>query len=167
MVLTEPERGDSVMGLESVHARQQENACMQVKCRTMRVSILTALVLLAAETNGEVTHVPIRSGVVLQPDEAYTVTIEAAAPAEIGWRMVQAKACATSCVQATELTSPSHSLLLPQWEAAKAMRRLWARSLLNTKILPASWSPLMFSAYAELAMPKHVNSSTRMPKAHG
>src|SRR5690348_6158288 len=74
----------------------------------MRVPILTLFLLLAGASHGEVTQAPIRLGVVLQPNEGYTVTIEAPAPTEIFWRMAGTKRCSTNCVLATELTSPSH-----------------------------------------------------------
>ena len=50
----------------------------------------------------KVTHVPIKSGTVLKPNEAYTVNFDASEPTEIGWLAVQAKPCTTNCVQVTE-----------------------------------------------------------------
>lgn len=52
---------------------------------------------------GAVGHVPIKPGVVLQPNETYTLSVDAAAPMEIGWRVVQARPCVTQCVQVTEV----------------------------------------------------------------
>lgn len=86
----------------------------------MRVPILTLFLLLAVASHGEITQVPIQFGVVLQPNEAYTVTIEAPAPTEIGWRTVQAKRCSTNCVQATELSSPSHLAFAAAMGASKS-----------------------------------------------
>lgn len=74
----------------------------------MRASILAVFLLLAGLAHGEVTRIAIKSGLVLQPDQDYTVTIEASAPTEIGWRNVQAKACSTQCVQAKELIGGTH-----------------------------------------------------------
>lgn len=74
----------------------------------MRATILTAFLLLAGLAQGEVVHVAIRSGVVLQPNQAYTVTVQASSPTEIGWEAVQGKHCPTDCVQATELVGRTH-----------------------------------------------------------
>jgi hypothetical protein len=52
--------------------------------------------------SAKVTHVPIKSGAVLMPNEAYTLNVDASEPAEIGWLTVQAKPCTTNCVQVTE-----------------------------------------------------------------
>jgi hypothetical protein len=70
----------------------------------MRFSILPVLVFWAGSAHGAVAHVPIRSSVVLKPDEAFTVTLKATEPMEIGWLAVQAKRCTTNCVQATDVT---------------------------------------------------------------
>ena len=51
-----------------------------------------------------VEHVSIKSDVKLKPGEAYTVTVAATQPMEIGWEAVQAKPCVTDCVQATDVT---------------------------------------------------------------
>ncbi len=50
---------------------------------------------------GAVKNLPIRSGVVLKPGEAYTARVESAKEVEIGWTAVQAKPCATDCIQMT------------------------------------------------------------------
>lgn len=60
--------------------------------------------LCAGAADGAVVHVPIKSGLVLKPGQASIITVEAAEPTEIGWLAVQAKPCATDCVQATELS---------------------------------------------------------------
>jgi hypothetical protein len=70
----------------------------------VRRSMLPVLILLAGTAQGAVMHVPIKSSLKLKPDEAYTITIEATEPIEIGWRAVQAKRCITSCVQATDVS---------------------------------------------------------------
>lgn len=49
-------------------------------------------------------HVPIKSSLVLKSDETYTIALAATEPAEIGWQAVQAKRCATNCIQATDVT---------------------------------------------------------------
>src|SRR3981081_2997076 len=71
----------------------------------IRRSILSLLVLWAGTARGAVLHVSIKAGVSLQPSQAYTVTIDATEPTEIGWRAVQATACTSNCIQATEMTS--------------------------------------------------------------
>jgi hypothetical protein len=38
------------------------------------------------------------------PNQAVTVTIDAAEPVEIGWLTLQAKRCTTNCIQATDVT---------------------------------------------------------------
>jgi hypothetical protein len=70
----------------------------------MRHSIVLILMLCVGPVQGAVLHVAIKSGLVLKPGEAYTITIDAAEPVEIGWHAVQAKECTTKCVQATDLT---------------------------------------------------------------
>ena len=74
----------------------------------MRPSILAVLVLWAGAAQGAVAHIPIKSGLVLKPGQASTIAVDAAEPVEIGWQAVQAKPCTTDCVQATELTGPTH-----------------------------------------------------------
>jgi hypothetical protein len=70
----------------------------------MRRSILCFLVLWAGAAHGAVVHVPLKSGLVLKPGEAHTITVQATEPMEIGWLTVQAKPCTTNCVQATDVT---------------------------------------------------------------
>jgi hypothetical protein len=69
----------------------------------MRASILIAFVFITGVVSAKVVQVPIKSGVALKPNQAYTITVEAAKPTEIGWIAVQAKQCSTNCVQATQL----------------------------------------------------------------
>jgi hypothetical protein len=71
---------------------------------SMRRSILFFLVLWAGAAHAAVVHVPLKSSLVLKPDEAYTLTVQATEPMEIGWLTVQAKPCTTNCVQATDVT---------------------------------------------------------------
>jgi len=70
----------------------------------MRLSILPSFIFWAGFAYGAVVHVPIKSSVVLKPNEAYTITIEAKEPMEIGWQAVQSPPCTTDCIQATDLT---------------------------------------------------------------
>jgi len=70
----------------------------------MRLSIRPSFIIWAGVAYGAVVHVPIKSSVVLKPNEAYTITIEATEPMEIGWQAVQSPRCTTNCVQATDLT---------------------------------------------------------------
>lgn len=71
----------------------------------MRLSILLLLSLFSTGVaHAAVEHVSIKSNVHLKPREAYTITVEATQPTEIGWQAVQAKPCLTNCVQATDVT---------------------------------------------------------------
>ncbi len=65
----------------------------------MRVLIVLGCIGIAS---AKVTHVPIKSGAVLKPNEAYTLKLDASEPTEIGWLAVQPKPCTTNCVQVTE-----------------------------------------------------------------
>ena len=60
---------------------------------SMRLSILLSLIFWAGTAHGAIVHVPIKSSLVLKPNEAYTITVEATEPIEIGWQAVQAKRC--------------------------------------------------------------------------
>ena len=73
--------------------------------KPMRITILTALVLLTGVSHAAVTHSPVKSGIALKPGQTYVVTLESAAPLEIGWTTVQAKHCTIHCVQATNLAT--------------------------------------------------------------
>jgi hypothetical protein len=70
----------------------------------MRLSFLLPIVLWAGVADAAVVHQPIKSAVELMPNQAVTVTVEAAEPVEIGWQTLQAKRCTTNCVQATDVT---------------------------------------------------------------
>jgi len=63
---------------------------------------ITCLIILCTGTvHGAVKHIPIRSGVVLKPGEAYTAQVESTKPVEIGWTAVQAKPCTMDCIRLT------------------------------------------------------------------
>ena len=57
----------------------------------MRLSIVPFVILWAGTAHGAVVHVPLKSSLVLKPGEAYTITVEATQPMELGWQAVQAK----------------------------------------------------------------------------
>jgi hypothetical protein len=75
----------------------------------MRRSILPIVIFWSSVAHAAVVHTPIKSAVPLMPNQAVTVTIEAAEPVEIGWLTLQAKRCTTNCVEATDLTSTIHT----------------------------------------------------------
>ena len=58
--------------------------------------------LLAALGNAAVIRVPIQSGLVLQPDESRTLTVESGDLVEIGWQTVNH--CDADCIQMTDMT---------------------------------------------------------------
>ncbi len=64
-------------------------------------SILCLMIVGAGTAYGAVKQIPIRSGVVLKPGEAYTAQVESTKEVEIGWEPVQATPCATDCIQMT------------------------------------------------------------------
>ena len=80
----------------------------------MRHMIFCLLMLCTGTAYGAVKRVPIRSGVVLKPGEAYTAQVESAKPVEIAWTAVQAKRCTMDCVQMT-LIGATHA---PPFSAA-------------------------------------------------
>ena len=67
----------------------------------MRRFLLFVTVLAAAR--GAVLHVPLKSNLILQPGEAFTVTVDATAPIEIGWTNISSTPCTTNCVEAIQL----------------------------------------------------------------
>jgi len=73
------------------------------------------MILCAGNAYGAVKHIPIRSGVMLKPGEAYTARVESSKPVEIGWTAVQAKRCTMDCVQMT-LIGATHA---PPFSAAR------------------------------------------------
>jgi len=66
------------------------------------------LIALVTAAHAAVRHIPIKSGVVLNPGETYIAQIDSSAPAEIAWTVNQAKPCASNCIEATELTRDTH-----------------------------------------------------------
>jgi hypothetical protein len=92
--------GNCVVGRSRVH----EFTELYPDTTDMRFGLLALAILSAGTAQAAVTHIPIKSKLVLGPGEAYTVTIEATEPTEIGWQAVQAKRCTTNCVQATDVT---------------------------------------------------------------
>ena len=66
-------------------------------------SILCLTILCTGVAYGAVKHIPIRSGVVLKPGEAYTAQVESAKPVEIGWKAVQANPCTTNCIEVSQV----------------------------------------------------------------
>jgi hypothetical protein len=66
------------------------------------------IIVCTGTVHGAVKHVPIRSGVVLKPGEAYTAEVKSAKPVEIGWTAVQAKRCTMDCVQMTLMSGTYH-----------------------------------------------------------
>jgi hypothetical protein len=88
----------------------------------MRLSILTTVLvaLSAGAARAAVVHVPVKSNLVLQPGEAYTVTVAATEAQEIGWATVQPKPCSTPCVQAIDITGGvNYTIALPLGGAMK------------------------------------------------
>ena len=71
----------------------------------MRRSILPIVIFWSGVAQAAVVHVPIKSAVELMPNQAVTITVEAAEQVEIGWQTLQAKRCTSNCVQATDLTT--------------------------------------------------------------
>src|ERR1700690_3527203 len=70
--------------------------------------IACLMILCSGTVYGAVKQIPIRSGLVLNPGEAYTAQVESAKEVEIGWTTpAQAKPCATDCIKMT-LVSDLH-----------------------------------------------------------
>ena len=82
--------------------------------------ILGLLIIGVGVAHATVRHVPIKSGVVLRPGEAYTTQVETAKPVEIGWKAVQAKACTTNCVEATQVGGNSRFAFATQFGGSKS-----------------------------------------------
>lgn len=78
--------------------------CPAPSIACMSCPLVLFLIFWAGVSHAAVTHIPIKSGVVLKPGEAYTIIVQANEPVEIGWLAVQAQRCTTNCVQATDLT---------------------------------------------------------------
>ena len=81
--------------------------------------MLLFLIFWAGVAHAAVTHIPIKSGVVLKPGEAYTISLQSTKPVEIGWLAVQAQRCTMNCVEATELTGGIHYSIATPLGASK------------------------------------------------
>lgn len=82
------------------------------------------LLFFTVAAHGVVRHIPIKSGVVLQPGQAYTVQIDSSQPVEIGWTTSQTKPCSTNCIEATESLATRASALPRRSAVQKSTRRL-------------------------------------------
>jgi len=82
--------------------------CRVPSIASMSRPLLLFFIFWGGVSHAAVTHIPIKSGVVLKPGEAQTITLQANEPVEIGWLAVQAQRCTTNCVEATDLTSGIH-----------------------------------------------------------
>jgi hypothetical protein len=71
-------------------------------------SIVCLMIVCTGTVYGAVKHLPVRSGVVLKPGEAYTAQVASTKIVEIGWTAVQAKRCSVDCVQMTVLSGTWH-----------------------------------------------------------
>lgn len=65
------------------------------------------LILGVGVANATVRHVPIKSGVVLKPGEAYTAQLASTTPVEIAWTAVQARPCSMDCIRMTLVSNPN------------------------------------------------------------
>jgi hypothetical protein len=75
----------------------------------MKLPVLFLVLTSAATAFATVRHIPIKSGLTLQPGQAYTVSLNVADPVEIGWTAVQSKPCSTNCIEVAELNKiPSY-----------------------------------------------------------
>ncbi len=68
----------------------------------------TLLSLVSVGAHATTRHVPIQSGVVLNPGATFLAEVASAGPVEIGWTAVQPTPCATNCVEATQLGGGNH-----------------------------------------------------------
>jgi hypothetical protein len=78
------------------------------------VCLLIAFVGMAHAT---VRHLPIRTGVLLKPGEAYTAEVKSSSPVEIGWTAVQATACTMDCIRMTLVSNPNPLPFSAAWGA--------------------------------------------------
>lgn len=71
----------------------------------MRATILATFVLVtgASHASASVVHVPIKSDLVLQPNQSYNLSLESATPVEIGWQTANDKPCPTDCIEVSDL----------------------------------------------------------------
>jgi len=111
----------------------------------MRKLMLATLVFVTVISHAAVTHVPIKSGVALAPGQAYTVTMEAAKPMEIGWTAVQAKQCTTNCVEATDLNGPIHYSVITSLGASKEYKP--AEGKISIEYKNVSSEPVIINIY--------------------
>jgi hypothetical protein len=84
----------------------------------MRNSLLAVFVFLTAACQAAVVNVPLKSGLVLNPGQTYTLTIDATTRTEIGWNPIQPRRCPTNCIQMDQFTTRS----LPPFSAALGAR---------------------------------------------
>jgi hypothetical protein len=111
----------------------------------MRFSMLALLILRAATAHGAVVHIPIHSGLVLQAGEAYTITVQATEPMEIGWLAVQPKPCTTDCVQATDVTGGINYTIATALGAARTYEPVGGKIVVEYKNL--SREPVTINVY--------------------
>ena len=107
--------------------------------------MLLFFVVWAGVAHAAVTHIPIKSGVVLKPGEAFTITVQATEPVEIGWLAVQAKRCTTNCVQATDLTGGIHYSIATPLGASKKYQPVSGKVSVEYKNL--SGEPVTINIY--------------------
>lgn len=69
--------------------------------------IIGLLIVCGGLAHATVRHVPIKSGVVLKPGEAYTAQIDSTTSVEIAWTAVQAKPCTMDCIRMTLVSNPN------------------------------------------------------------
>jgi hypothetical protein len=129
--------------------------------------MLLFLVLWVGVAHAAVTHIPIKSGVVLKPGEVHIITVQATTPVEIGWLAVQAKRCTMNCVQATDLTSSMQYSIATSLGASKEYHPYPARSQSNTRTYPANPSPSTFTGSNGLVRRKPASSFLQVRKAAG
>jgi len=111
----------------------------------MRLSPIPFLILCASTAHGAVVHVAIKSGLVLQPGEAYRVTVDATEPMEIGWLAVQPKPCTTDCVQATDVTGGINYTIATAIGAARKYEPVGGKIIVEFKNL--SREPVTINVY--------------------
>lgn len=111
----------------------------------MRRPLLLFLIFWAGVAQAAVTHIPIKSGVVLKPGEAHTISVQSAEPVEIGWLAVQAQRCTTNCVQATDLTGGIHYSIATPLGASKEYRPVSGKISIEYKNVSAQ--PVTINIY--------------------
>lgn len=111
----------------------------------MRRALPLLLILCAAVADAAVTRIPIKSGVVLKPGEAYNVTVAATEPVEVGWRAVQAKVCTSNCVQATDLSGGTRYSIATPLGASMKYKPVSGKILVEYKNL--SSAPVTINIY--------------------